>query len=52
MVRATKRKYQKVKNKNSAYSEYPQCSTVQLWKGLSADVANHVHGLAGQKVEP
>lgn len=36
----------------STYSEYPQSPTVQLWERLTADVANHVHGLVGQKVEP
>ena len=36
----------------STHSEYPQSPTMQLWERLSADVADHVHGLFRQKLEP
>lgn len=34
------------------YREDSQSPAVQLWKRLSADVANHIHWLVRQKVEP
>lgn len=34
------------------YREDPQSPAVQLWKRLSANVANHIHWLLRQKVEP
>lgn len=41
-----------MEEERSPYGEYPQSATVQLRERLSADVADHVHGLVRQKVEP
>lgn len=36
----------------STHGEYSKSRTMQLWERLSADVADHVHGLVRQKMEP
>lgn len=41
-----------VTQNRNAHGEYPHSSTMQLWKRLTADVLNHVHGLVRQKAKP